>query len=711
MKRYTSPGARASSVAFASGAAPAEEQHRHAGQTLEGVAPVLGLYSRALSGRNAALVPYGNRSDPQQYPDTHTTIRLPDRMFRFVWGRGNFDWYKVALTHRAAHYDGGTFSFKIARPAAHFVSLRPAGLGAKTPNDLASDLEIFFGLFARRQLAIEIFTVMEDLRLDEWSKRRYAGLRNAFEKIQRAALHDRPSLTGRGPRDTFAEIMVRLSLAPQETLDLPALLHVPVRQLHKIMRMLCQVDALVEDSAEATMRAYCLLVGLPNLVADLGPHLPIDESLPLSDPQWPTAWPEPENNRLEGDDVMATVITPAAYRDQLGSRYTQYKGAGPLDQQAIYRFTQSDDKTAPNAPVVGEEDRPKPPDEPMEHDHHDHFGEDELHKHSGELHSHELFSFIYPEWDHVVGEYKRNWCCVKESRIDPAASANYYSETLRAYGRLMPQIQNQFERISREGLRKVKRMAEGDDLDLDAAIESLIDMRVGLLPSEQVYTSRQKLARDVVAAFLIDKSSSTAEHIEPAAGVPGSMAGQRLHGKNYRTILDLEKETAALLMASLERLSDTYGIYFFSGSGREDVRFHVLKDFEERLSDRIAARIDNVRPLHTTRMGAAIRHTIQKLRGQESRTKLLMLISDGRPFDLDYGQQYGDGAEIDYAIHDTRQALNEARDAGITPFVLTIDPQGNDYLRTMCDGINYEVLDDIHQLPSRLLALYRTLTA
>ena len=176
-------------------------------------------------------------------------------------------------------------------------------------------------------------------------------------------------------------------------------------------------------------------------------------------------------------------------------------------------------------------------------------------------------------------------------------------------------------------------------------------------------------------------------------------------------ILDLEKETTALLMASLERLGDTYGIYFFSGSGREDVKFHVLKDFEERLSDRVAARIDNIKPLHTTRMGPAIRHAVKKLRGQESRTKLLMLISDGRPFDLDYGQQYGEGAEVNYAIHDTRQALNEAREAGITPFVLTIDPQGNDYLKTMCEGIDYEVLDDINQLPARLLALYRTLTA
>ncbi len=711
MKRYTPPGVRIALVAGAPGAVAADDEHRHAGQSLEGVAPVLGLYYRALSGRNAALLPFGNRSDPQQYPDTHTTIRLPDRMFRFVWGRGNFYWYKVALTHRAAHYDGGTFDFKLVRPAVHFVSLRPTNMETYKRHEHASDLEIFFGLFAQRQLAIEIFTVMEDLRLDEWSKRRYAGLRREYEKIQRAALHDRPSLADRGPRDALAEVMVRTSLAPNEAFNLPALLHAPVHRLQKIMQTLCRDDARVEDSAEAAMRAYCLIVGLPNLNADYGPNLRVDESVPLNEPQWPTAWPEPEKNRLEGDDVLATVLTAVAYRDQLGSRYTYYKGAGPLDQQAIYRFTQTDDPATPTVPTLTEAARPKPPDEPMEHDHHDHFGEDETHRHSGELHSHELFSFIYPEWDHVAGAYKRNWCCVKESRIDPATSAHYFAETLRVYGHLMPQIQNPFERIAREGLRKVRRMAEGDDLDLDAAIESLIDIRVGISPSDQVYTSRQKLARDVVAAFLIDKSSSTAEHVEPSAGTPKPVAGQTLHGRNYRTILDLEKETAALLMASLERLSDTYGIYFFSGSGREDVKFHVLKDFEERLSDRIAARIDNIRPLHTTRMGPAIRHTIQKLRGQESRTKLLMLISDGRPFDLDYGQQYGEGAEVDYAINDTRQALNEARDAGITPFVLTIDPQGNDYLRTMCSGIDYEVLDDINQLPARLLVLYRTLTA
>jgi len=114
--------------------------------------------------------------------------------------------------------------------------------------------------------------------------------------------------------------------------------------------------------------------------------------------------------------------------------------------------------------------------------------------------------------------------------------------------------------------------------------------------------------------------------------------------------------------------------------------------------------------MHTTRMAPAIRHATRKLRGHEARTRLLVLISDGRPFDLDYGQEYGDDAEVDYAIRDTRAALEEARGMGVKPFVLTVDPQGNDYLRTMCDGLDYEVLDDINQLPARLLTLYRGLT-
>jgi len=689
-----------------------DDQHFHPGQTLEGVAPVLGLYYRAVSGRNAALLADGGEGDPERYPDTHTTIRLPARVARFVHGADNFDWYKAALTHRAAHYAAGTFDFCFAAEAAHFARLRPqldaAGMGR------SSDLEAFFTLFALRELAIEVFTVIEALRVDQWAKQRYPGLAQKYALVQKNALGERADyLATRSPRDALAEILVQASLGADVPPLVPALLHDPVRAILALCRKVAAAGARVEDSAEATLRAYSLIARMPNLAADYGPASPVELDLPAADGPWPLEWPEPERNRLEGEEVLHARFDPVAYRDQLGSRIARYRTAGPLDQQAIYRFTQTDG-TQPARTVDASPAAPPaaaPPPEPLAHDHHDHFpGDPSVHE-TGELHSHERFSFIHPEWDHVENRYRRAWCRVRESRLESAASARFFDETLRAYGSLVPGIRRSLERIAEAGLRRIHRLPYGEEIDLDAAIASRVDTRAGLAPDDNVYVARQPQARDVTLALLVDISSSTAEHVAPEADAAMRAALAKVHGKSYRTILDLEREALVLLMAALERIGDTYGIYCFSGSGREDVKFQVLKDMDERFSDTVAARFDRLRPLHTTRMGAAIRHAVRKLRGRESRTKLLVLLSDGRPFDLDYGQQYGEGAELEYALHDTRQALLEAREARIKPFVLTVDPQGNDYLRAMCDGLDYEVLDDVAQLPARLVSLVQGLAA
>jgi nitric oxide reductase activation protein len=402
--------------------------------------------------------------------------------------------------------------------------------------------------------------------------------------------------------------------------------------------------------------------------------------------------------------VLHARFDAVAYRDKLGSRITRYKAAGPLDQQAIYRFTDADlQGGAPARTVDSSTEEVSPPPEPLPHDHHDHFPGEEAAHETGELHSHERHSYIHPEWDHYEQRYRRAWCRVRESRLDSATSARFFDETLRAYGSLVPGVRRQLERIVESGLRRVHRLPYGEDIDLDAAIMSRVDARAGLAPDENVYVARRAQARDVTLALVVDMSSSTAEQVAPDALA-------KVHGRSYRTILDVEREALVLLITALERIGDTYGIYFFSGTGREDVRFQVLKDMDERFSDIVAARFDKLRPHHTTRMGAAIRHAVRKLRGRESKTKLLVLLSDGRPYDLDYGQQHGEGAEIEYAIADTRQALLEARQARIKPFILTVDPQGNDYLRAMCDGLDYEVLDDVAQLPARLVTLYQGLS-
>ena len=186
-------------------------------------------------------------------------------------------------------------------------------------------------------------------------------------------------------------------------------------------------------------------------------------------------------------------------------------------------------------------------------------------------------------------------------------------------------------------------------------------------------------------------------------------AGVDQRGKPLRRrTIDIEKQAAIVLCQALEKIGDSYALYAFSGSGRAEVEFHVVKDFHERLSQRIGRRIDRIQPAHATRMGAAIRHALRKLERVEANTRLLFLLSDGRPYDRDYGR---DDADQEYALQDTRQALLEAKRRKIRPLCLTIDRDGEDYLRQMCDDIPYEAVTKVEELPIRLVAAYPKLTA
>src|SRR5690606_2192295 len=138
--------------------------------------------------------------------------------------------------------------------------------------------------------------------------------------------------------------------------------------------------------------------------------------------------------------------------------------------------------------------------------------------------------------------------------------------------------------------------------------------------------------------------------------------------------------------------------------GRDNVEYYVVKDLDEDLNDRVRRRIDKIEPIRSTRMGPAIRHTIDKLNNYTAKVKILILVSDGRPQDHGYGR---DRTEKEYAVHDTHQALIEAKRAGITPFLITVDKEGHDYLKQMCDDVGYEVVGDIESLPQRLPTLNR----
>jgi nitric oxide reductase activation protein len=178
--------------------------------------------------------------------------------------------------------------------------------------------------------------------------------------------------------------------------------------------------------------------------------------------------------------------------------------------------------------------------------------------------------------------------------------------------------------------------------------------------------------------------------------MPYTRPGQR--------IIDIEKEGLVIMNEALEAVGDSYAIYGFTSEGRRNVRFYVIKEFEERYSAQIEERIGGINYQNNTRLGAAVRHAACKLAEQQARTKLLILLSDGRPYDHDYG-------DARYAREDSKQALRSARQSGITPFCITIERDADQELRELYGDVGYTVIDDVLSLPEKLPGIYRRLTS
>ncbi|HEU0239804.1 MAG TPA: hypothetical protein VFR11_11090 [Micromonosporaceae bacterium] len=669
----------------------------------------LTLFYRALCGRECELVAYHDDSDPWQHPDTATTVRLPSRPP--LDPHGSVDtagWYRVAMTHRALHHALGTFTLDLQRPEPLFRTLRPVSLPGATN---APPLERFVRLFGRTGLAIEVFALLEDVRVDAAAPRMFAGLADAYRSVRRDALRDRPDLALLPPRSAVAEALVRFSLGAQ-TVMAPDVLREPLATVTSAARRLTDAQATVVSSAEATIRIYDVLTALPNVGAHRALHRMAFDDLDadVDDDRFGQFRHE---LRLEGDEQLEVRLAPVHYRDAPGPRYLGMQTSGMPLQEAILRMTPDLDAMAADADAdtdgfqtkslnaergdvdVTAVERPAAPPEPLPHDHGPDLDDDHEAVH-GELHAHGRDEYVYPEWDWVAGRYRSNWCRVRVRRPRPVRADRAHRRALARHGHLLPGLVAQLERVRPAGRDLVLRMPAGDDLDLDACIDAMIDLRTGIQPSDRVYASVLERRRDVAVAFALDLSSSTAERLRPDPVNP----------KEVTRILDLERDAVSLLVEAMERVGDAYGIYGFSGGGRDDVRVSVVKDLDERRSPAMLHRLEGLVPDHTTRMGPAIRHLAARLRRCESATKILLVVSDGRPYDLDYGQQYGDEAVMDYALADTAKALGEARAAGVRPYLITVDPAGGDYLKRMCDPREYHVIADARDLPASLAELY-----
>ncbi|MEO2168045.1 MAG: VWA domain-containing protein [bacterium] len=322
--------------------------------------------------------------------------------------------------------------------------------------------------------------------------------------------------------------------------------------------------------------------------------------------------------------------------------------------------------------------------------------------------------FVYDEWDHEIGDYRVGWCQVHELGLrddDPS----FFTDTLARYQDVLPEVRRQFQRVKPEGYRRIRGLLDGEDFDLDAVVLARTDLRARLNPATRLYTQRQREERDVATLFLLDMSASTDEEVEKAepeaageAPQPSSFlppeSGSKARG---RRVIDIQKEALVIMSQALEEIGDLFAIYGFSGHGKDQVELFDTKNFNESLSLAVKSRLGAVEPQRSTRMGPAIRHAIRRLAAVSSRSKHLILLSDGFPQDFDYGS---DRRSNLYGLRDTAQALREAEKAGISTFCITVDRAGHDYLREMCDSSNYLVIDDIAQLPLELPKIYSRAT-
>ncbi len=727
---------------------------------LSKIGEILRLYCKALTGRNvsvqstSALAEKGiGWVDEHRASTEGSTIFLPDLMERYHLKEDNFAAIKVFATHQAAHIEFGSFNFAWERPGNIFPSQR--GMVANPEGHPVTEIERFFDLFPDRKLASDLYTIAEDCRIDGAIKREYGGIRRPLRGMQGDELTHRPDVKSLPLREAFVENLVRASLDGIEAVLYPRDRAAEMSVGLGVLQELGRPEALVEDTAEATLRLYQAAIAIPNVREEMDPGdwdsvEPMEGAASMGGEggelggeggqaqlgdvgEGDMDYNSPQEVDFRGDfkpelvqllmklredamtgeagqmspqqltpEQLAELLEKSAEIDldammegdldattgQFLSNLMKEAGTPTTDQ------TQKGDPTSDNSTGEGEEEAPLAP---------------------------IVTVYYYDEWDFRAQDYKPRWCAVKEQKLEQG-DENFYENALREHAGLVAQTRKQFELMKPELFRKLKRLPEGEDIELDAAIEWMVERRAGASPSDKIYWRRNKIERDVAVAFLIDMSASTDEEInkrekkyddddyddDPRKYLSWWVSKRRQELTSPpKRIIDLEKESTVLLMTALETIGDQYGIYGFSGYGRDNVEFFVIKDFDEHLDAPIKKRLDKIAPIRSTRMGPAIRHATHKLMLTDAKVRILFLLSDGRPQDHGYGR---DRTEKEYAIHDTKQALNEAKREGITPFALTVDRSGHDYLKTMCEDMGYEVVADIEALPSRLPTLYRRLT-
>ena len=659
---------RRSYFALETRASNARLQETRLGLPLERIQSVLRMYVEALTGKEVEIAPLSAMPQESRIGDGKT-IYLPSSVAEFDDDEKDFRLYKVLAAHGAGQIEFGTFerdttglksafatlSELYAASTEEFAAENPAirnpQSAIKPPPD--SDYKNVLTAFPEPSLARKIFGTMENARIDARLRQTYRGLIKDLDLMQSFLRSNRPYIFDLPIHQVPFELLFQITLCGGATDDARQFYGTVVSEIETVIESyLIMQGATVADSLMATSRVY-------NLFQNISPEQTQEAESDNTE----------EKNEFAYDDKNAAE---SVTEDKV--KREQQKEA--LDIRDLFNAWNSLDDEGEPDDLQGAEawSQNEMPEQALEADD---------------------VAFAYDEWDRELNDYRVGWSRVIEKKVSHG-DRNFVELARSRYRGVISSIRHQFQLMKPENLTRINRELDGEDYDLNALVDFVIDRKADGQQSENIYTKRLRKQRDVAVSILLDQSSSTARTITRNPLQPYTHPGRR--------IIEIEKEGLVLMSEALEAVGDVYSINGFTSEGRRNVKFYVVKDFDEKYSDEIEKRIGGITFQNNTRLGAAIRHASAKLLKQEARTKLLIILTDGRPYDHDYG-------DARYAREDVREALTEAKTTGVTPFCITIDRESEAELKDLYGDVGYTIIDDVLSLPERMPNIYRRLTS
>ena len=627
-------------------------------------------------------------------------LYLPSRFATHANRHFNRRGYRLLALHQLGYREFGTFEFRIATAIERSPSLGLRGARGELARE--SDFDAFYALFTYPPLAHLLFRLLEAYRIDCRMQGAYPGICGDHRREAAA------ELARRRPLELVVELRDVLEAMLRFTLGSPRLDLIDRDTTDALAALLTMTEALrsptadVYTTADAIVRIYAVLESAGLVPAAIGPLVNVEADATRFEIERPPMHGAPPMEWLQREDRLddwneelagldATIATGAIDAEGVSGDAGAER---PLDidvrrrsdaRDTLARRLDMERSTVLHA--LGDEGKPVG------------------------------VSFLYDEWDTNAQQYLRGWCRLYERRAE-AGDVKAVGELVKRIAPHEQRVRRQFQQLPLQAYQRTRRVLDGEELDWDQILDHEIDRRRGAAPDERVYQRRDRITRDVAAVFLIDLSASTDDPVllpDVANSAPSDdddplwqPARIDRDAPPPRRIIDVLRDSIALMGRALDVHGDAFAVYGFSGYGRDCVEFYVGKEFGESFRGASLKALVGMRPRRSTRMGPAIRRSAAKLRRTGSALKVLIMLSDGFPQDCDYGP---DRSDHEYGVADTAQALAEAARAGVQTFCVTVDRSGHDYLKRMCPDDRYMLIEEIEALPDALTKLYQKLTA